>query len=339
LVRSPQEERGTVETLLFSRADVERLLDMPSCIDAVADAFRRRAAGEPTPSGVLGIHVADGGFHAKAAAMRLGRAYFAAKVNANFPANPSRHALPTIQGVLILFDAERGEPLAIMDSMSVTTLRTAAATAVAARALALPGASTLAVIGCGVQARAHVAALIAVRPLRRVVAFDADAAVAQRFAADMHALHDVRAEAVTALDSATRVSDMIVTCTPSHHAFLGADAIMPGTFIGAVGADSEHKHEIMPDLMRLATVIVDDLGQCATIGDLHHAIEAGQMQRADVRAELGDVLLDAARGRRRDDEIVVFDSTGVAIEDVAAAAMVFERAEREGGATRYRFNQ
>jgi ornithine cyclodeaminase/alanine dehydrogenase-like protein (mu-crystallin family) len=232
--------------------------------------------------------------------------------------------------VLVLFDAARGVPLALMDSMSVTTLRTAAATAVAARQLALPGASTLAVVGCGVQARAHLAALKMVRPLEKVLAFDVDRVAARRFASEMGALHDLSVESVPTLREATRESAMIITCTSTDEAFLGPDAVSPGTFIGAVGADNEHKHEITPALMRAAAVVTDDLEQCAKIGDLHHAIVAGTMRREDVRAELGDVVFDAARGRRSDQEIVVFDSTGVALEDVAAAALVFERAGREG---------
>src|SRR5205814_2478238 len=123
----------TASLLVLSGADVERLLDLPACIGAVEDAFRRRGQGAPTPSGVLGVHVPGGGFHVKAAALARSRPYFAAKINANFPDNPARRGLPTIQGVLGLFDAEHGEPLAVMDSIAITTLRTAAATAAAAR--------------------------------------------------------------------------------------------------------------------------------------------------------------------------------------------------------------
>jgi ornithine cyclodeaminase/alanine dehydrogenase-like protein (mu-crystallin family) len=122
-------------TLLLSRSDVERLLTPDECIAAVEDAFRRHAIGEiPAPS-ILGIHVEDGSFHVKAAQIALDRPYFAAKLNGNFPQNGPRHGLPTIQGVLILSDASDGTPLAVMDSMSVTALRTAAATAVAAKYL------------------------------------------------------------------------------------------------------------------------------------------------------------------------------------------------------------
>ena len=319
----------TANLLILTRTDIERLLDFPTCIAAVEDAFRRRAEGRAAPSGVLGVHVAEGGFHVKAAALELERPFFAAKVNANFPGNPAQHGLPTIQGVLVLFDAARGEPLAMMDSASITTLRTAAASAVAARHLARRGAHTMTIVGCGVQARAHVAAMRAVLSIDQIAVFDLDVPAAKRFAAEMRALHGVSVTAADDLARATLASDVIVTCTPSRAAFLGTAHVAPGAFIAAVGADNEQKQEIEPALLRASAVVVDDLEQCATMGDLHHAIEAGVMSRTDVRATLGDVIAGRRRGRHNNDEIVVFDSTGVAIEDVAAAAVVWGRARED----------
>ena len=241
----------------------------------------------------------------------------------------AQHGLPTIQGVLVLFDAARGEPLAMMDSASITTLRTAAASAVAARHLARRGARTMTIVGCGVQARAHVAAMRAVLSLDQIAVFDLDVPAAKRFAAEMRALHGVSVTAADDLARATLASDVIVTCTPSRAAFLGTAHVAPGAFIAAVGADNEQKQEIEPALLRASAVVVDDLEQCATMGDLHHAIEAGVMSRTDVRATLGDVIAGRRRGRLNNDEIVVFDSTGVAIEDVAAAAVVWGRARAD----------
>jgi alanine dehydrogenase len=315
--------------LLLGRSDVERLLDITRCIDAVEDAFRQRAAGQAAPSAMLGVHVDGGAFHVKAAALLGGATYFVAKVNANFPSNPSLRGLPTIQGVLALFDASSGIPLAVMDSMSVTALRTAAATAVAARWLSRPDASTLTIAGCGVQGRAHLAALAAVRRLSHVYAHDSDHASAERFAAEMSQRHGPLVETIARLEDGTLQSDLIVTCTPSREAILDVSHVSGGTFIAAVGADNAHKQEIAPELMAASRVVVDDLEQCTTIGDLHHAIERGLMTRESVHAELADVVLDPNRGRRDPNEIVVFDSTGVAIEDVAAAAVIYERAVQE----------
>ena len=308
---------------LLTRTDVERLLDMRTCIAAVEDAFRRHA---DAPSGVLGVHAGKGGFHVKAAILDLTRPYFVAKVNANFPGNPSERSLPTIQGVLVLFDASNGMPLAIMDSMAITTLRTAAASAVAASFLARRDADLALFIGCGVQARAHMAAMAFVRPLRRALVYDIDVRKAQRFTEEMRDIHEFDVIVARDLAEASRASAIIVTCTPSTRAYLGVSHVLPGTFVAAVGADNHDKQEIETGLLKRSAIVVDDLDQCASIGDLHHAIDLGVLVRRDVRATLGEVVTGVKRGRTDDDEIIVFDSTGVAIEDVAAAAVTYERA-------------
>lgn len=321
---------GRPSVRLLTQGDVERLLDLPSCIDGVERAFRFRGQGHPSPSAVLGVHVGDGGFHAKAAFLELSRPYFVVKVNANFPGNPRVHGLPTIQGVLLLFDAERGVPLAIMDSMSITILRTAAASAVAAKYLARNDARIAAIIGCGAQAHAHIAAISAVRALERVFVFDIDATKARALSDSLTRSHSFAISVARSVSDATLSSSIIVTTTPSKKAILSSEHVAPGTFIAAVGADNEHKQELDIDLLKKSVIVVDDLDQCATIGDLHHAIAAGVLSRDNVAATLAEIVAGSKVARRHDDDIVVFDSTGVAIEDVAAAAIVFERAEAEG---------
>lgn len=315
---------------VLTQSDVERLLDIRSCIEGVENAFRQKGAGQPCPGGMLGVHVARGGFHAKAALLELTRPYFAVKINANFPENPSTRGLPTIQGVLVLFDASNGLPLAVMDSMAVTTLRTAAATAVAASYLARRDACTATFIGCGAQGRAHVAAISTVRELERAFVFDRDELKAIKFAEEMQLVHPFEVLVATDLGRATRASDIVVTTTTAKKAFLGRDHISSGAFVAAVGADNEHKQEIEVDFMRTGVIIADDLEQSATIGDLHHALDAGVMTRNDVRATLDEVVAGVKRGRISEDEIIIFDSTGVAIEDVAAGSIAFERAIADG---------
>jgi ornithine cyclodeaminase/alanine dehydrogenase-like protein (mu-crystallin family) len=276
------------------------------------------------------LHGDGGGFHVKAATMLGDRGYFAAKLNANFPQNPKTNGLPTIQGVLGLFDASNGAPLAVMDSIGITLLRTAAATGVAARHLARAGPATVTVVGCGAQALSQLAALAVVRPIEHVYAIDRDASVAERFAAAAATRLAVAVTVATDMTLAMRASRIVVTCTTSRTPFLGVQHVVAGTFIAAVGADNEEKSEIEPLLMRAAAVVVDHRGQCETIGDLHHAIASGAMRAGDIRGELSDVVAGSVRGRLNDDEIIIFDSTGVAIEDVAAAAVVYERAVRAG---------
>jgi len=317
-------------TILLTRTDVADLLPMDACIDAVEHAFRLHGEGRADPPGVLSLHARDGGFHIKAGVLDLGRRYFAAKTNANFPANLERFGLPTIHGVLLLADAERGTPLALMDSAEITALRTGAATAVAARYLARRDAAIVTVCGCGMQGRAQLRALAVVRPLTRVYAVDRDSARAAVFAREMSKVLGIEVTAHDDLDEAVRASDICVTCTPSRTPILRPTAVGPGTFVAAVGADNDAKQELEPALMASSAVVVDVLEQVVSIGDLHHAIAAGAVTPADVRAELGQVVVGLRPGRLSDDEVVIFDSTGMALEDVAAAAVVYERAVRDG---------
>lgn len=317
-------------TLLLTRRDVAALLTLDECIDAVEAGFARQARGGAVGPGVLALHVPGGGFHVKAAGLRLSRFYVAAKLNANFPDNGARRGLPTIQGVVVLSDGEDGRPLALLDSMEITALRTGAATAVAARHLARADARVATVVGCGRQGRIQIAAVARVRTLTRIHAVDADPAVAARFAREMSAELGVEVHAAGRVADVASGSDIVVTCTPARAPLLHRTDVAPGTFVGAVGADSEHKQELEPALMAAGTIVVDSLEQCAAIGDLHHALAAGAVSLDQVHAELAQVVAGQKPGRRTADEITLFDSTGVAIEDVAAAVAVYEKAMAAG---------
>jgi ornithine cyclodeaminase/alanine dehydrogenase-like protein (mu-crystallin family) len=312
--------------LLLSTADVGRALPPAACIEAVEDAFRRLARGSVPAPAILGLHAAEGSFHVKAGLLEADRPYFAAKVNANFPGNGPRNGLPTIQGVVYLCDAATGEPLAVMDSMSITALRTAAASAVAAKHLALPECDTALVCGCGRQAMAHVHALSSVRRPKRWVMFDQDRAKAVALARAIAAEGGIEAAAADDLAEAAGRSRIIVTCTSARRYLIARDMVRPGTFIAAVGADSEDKQEIDPRLLAAAKVVTDLTAQAAAIGDLHHAIVAGLMTTENVHAELGEVVAGLKPGRTRADEICVFDSTGTGLQDVAAAIAAYRGA-------------
>ncbi len=313
------------DVALLSRGDVAALLDLDDCIAAVEQAFRLHGQGRvPTPV-VAGVHAEAGGFHLKAGLYDSGQPYFVAKLNANFMDNRRLTGLPTIQGLILLCDAATGTPLAVMDSIEITALRTAAATAVAARHLAREDARVVTVSGCGTQGRAQLQALARVRRLTQAHLHDTDPAAAERLAHELTPWVGFTCTPTTDLDAAARVSDICVTCTPARAPILHRHTVRPGTFIAAVGADSETKQEVDPALFGVATIVVDVLGQCATIGDLHHAIAAGVVTETDVHAELGAVVAGGKPGRRSPEEIIIFDSTGMALQDAAAAAVVYGR--------------
>lgn len=320
-------------TRLLTRDDVAGVLTPADCLQAVEEAFRSYGQGRaPAPAGVA-FHASSGTFHIKAAMADV----LATKINANFPGNPSRHRLPTIQGVIVVMECDRGTTVAILDSTLITAMRTAAATAVAAKYLSRENAKTLAVIGCGTQGRATIDALRVVRRIEEVTAFDADDACAARFVSEIGERHRVRARAARSVDEAVRTADIVVTCTTARSAILDAHHLQPGMFIAAIGADNPEKQELTPALLARTRIVADLLDQAATMGDLHHALESGALRRQDVHGELGDVICGRAAGRTSEDQIFVFDSTGTALQDVAVASIAVQRAIERGAGTEIAF--
>jgi ornithine cyclodeaminase/alanine dehydrogenase-like protein (mu-crystallin family) len=323
--------------LLLNRTEVTQLITLDDCILAVEKAFAAHARGQSLASGILHVDADGGEFHLKAGGTRGKNSYFAAKINGGFFQNRARTGLPNIQGLIVLYDASNGCPLAVMESGAITVLRTGAATAVAAKHLARPGSSVVTIAGVGMQGAVQLRALSKVLPLNIVHAWSRDPSRSAAFAAAMSRELSLDVRPAVDLRAATRLSQVIVTCTPAHRWFLGRDDVAPGTFISAVGTDSPDKQEIEPELLAASAVVPDLLPQSAEVGDLHHAIAAGLMSREQIRGELGQVIIGAVQGRRDNDEIVIFDSTGTALQDVATAATVYERALAERRGTRFEF--
>jgi len=315
------------DILLLRRTDVTSLLTLPDCLRAMEEAFRMRAQGRALAPGLMHVDAEGGEFHVKGGGLRLDRTYFALKANGGFFGNRRNLGLPNIIGLVLLFDGQNGRPLAVMDSIAITVLRTAATTALAARYLARPESSTVTICGCGNQGRAQLTALRMVLPgLRRAFAWDAVGQAAEEFAAELTRQLEMPVTAEPNLARAAAQSDVIVTCTPAKGFFLRRDYVRPGTFISAVGADSPDKQELEPTLLVGNKLVVDILDQCAQVGELHHALDAGLMTTKDVHAELSDLVAGKIGGRTRADEITVFDTTGSAIQDTAAAVAVYEKA-------------
>jgi alanine dehydrogenase len=319
--------------LFLSSGDVRALLTLDECIAAVELAFRFYGEGRTVPPAVLGVHVSNGGFHIKAGVLSLSRNYFAAKVNANFPENPTRFGLATIQGMIILCDVDNGSPLALLDSGDITALRTAAATAVASKHLARPDSRVVTICGCGIQGRAQLAALARIFPLETVFAYDQIRQNALDFERELTAKLNIPITVTDELSDRVRCSDICVTCTTSQEPLISEGDVCPGIFIAAVGADNPQKQEIHSTLMGHSKIVCDVIEQCAAMGDLHHALNAGTMLIESVHGELGEIVAGRKPGRESAEEVIVFDSTGMALQDVAAAATVYEKAIRERAGT------
>ena len=319
--------------LVLSRADIVRLMDYADYVDAVEAAFRAAVEGRAVAPPASALHVPSGSFHAKGAALLGDDAKVAIKLNGNFPGNPAANGLPTVQGIIYLADGINGRPLAVMDSIEVTINRTGAATTLAARHLARRDSRVATVCGAGVQGRIQLAAIAAAVKLDRVHVWDINGQAAERLAHEMSAALKLDVQPASDL-SVVRESDIVVTCTSARRAFLTPELVQPGTFISAVGADNSDKHEIDPRLYAASLSVVDSLEQAAEIGDLHHALEAGAVTRAHVHADLGEILAGTKPGRTNAQAITLFDSTGMGLQDVAAAVAIYKRALEAGAGTR-----
>jgi alanine dehydrogenase len=321
-------------TILLTQADVAKLLTIEECIVAVEDAFRSYAEGKTAAPHVLGVHVDNGGFHIKAGASGK---YFVAKSNANFPRNQKQFALPTIQGIIEVCDVVNGNLLALLDSIEITIIRTGAATAVAAKYLSPGDARVATICGCGNQGKISARAVSKVRPLEKIYAFDIDEEKVKSFCEEFGNEFEVIPTTAATLKSALGQSEICITCTPSRQPFIMAEDIMPGTFIAAVGADSQEKQELSTGILSSNKLVVDILEQSASIGELHHALKDGSMTRENVYAELGDIIRGIKPGRESREEIIVFDSTGTALQDIAAASIVYEKAQALNAGKKFEF--
>src|SRR5205085_8101004 len=295
----------------FSAAHVRAAVPPERALEAVRDAFVAYASGDWTmPPKVYVPAYPAGDFRAMPA---LGGGHALLKWVTSFPGNPAQ-GLPTVSGLVLLSDASNGMLVAALDAGAVTALRTGAAAVLAAETLGTDGHA--AVIGAGVNGRA-VARTFAARG-RRVVVHDVHETRARTVADEVGAAVVTRAEALAA--------PVVVTVTPGREPVFAEGSLRPGQHVSLMGADGPGKAEIAVEELARVRVFCDDWEQASHNGDLSAAVEAGVLKREDV-TELGSILAGDAEGRRNDDEITVFDSTGLAIQDLAIARAALERAD------------
>jgi len=298
----------------FRGADVEAAVSPQRAIDAVREAFVAYARGEwSMPPKVYVPAYPAGDFRAMPA---LGAGHALLKWVTSFPGNPTA-GLPTVTGLVVLSDASNGMPKAVLDAAAVTALRTGAAAVLAAETLGRADASTAAVVGAGVNGRAVARTFRAIG--REVVLWDVDSARAEAVGAELGA-------AVAPSRDAALAADVVATVTPGREVVLGEGALRAGQHASLMGADGPGKAEIAVAELARVHVFCDDWEQASHNGDLVHAVEAGAVGRDDV-TELGAVLAGTDDGRHGEDDVTVFDSTGLAIQDLAIALAALERAD------------
>jgi alanine dehydrogenase len=309
---------GSMRVPVLSAESVQTAVSPERALEAVRDAFVAYARGEwSMPPKVYVPAYPAGDFRAMPA---LGAGHALLKWVTSFPGNPAQ-GLPTVMGLVLLSDASNGSLRAALDAGAVTALRTGAAAVLAAEALGRTDAQTAAVVGAGVNGIAAARTFLARG--RDVLLYDVDQERAAQAAADL-TLQQAVTESV-GRDEAL-AANLLVTVTPGHEVLLPEGSLQPGQHVSLMGADGPGKAEIAVDELLRTRIFADDWEQASHNGELVHAVEAGKLERSGV-IELGAVLAGDAQGRESDDEITTFDSTGLAIQDLAIALAAMERAD------------
>ena len=338
-----------METLLLDRDAVAENASMPEVVRAVSDAFAAYEYGDaqmPAKS-YIDLPQYNGDFRSMPAYLDVRKSDYDLAVEAGtaigsggdedwdaaglkwinvHPDNVERYDLPTVLGTMIYSDPSSAFPLAIMDGATLTRMRTGAAAAVATDHLAVEGARSMGIVGAGVQSYTQLEAVAEVRPIEEVVVSDIDEAKVAAFAERFGDRFDVRAGSV----AEAAACDVLSTVTPVEDPVVAREDVGGHTHVNAMGADAAGKHELADEILLDATLVIDDYAQTTHSGEINVPWSEGILGDEDMHAALGEIVVGEKPGRTAETGVTVFDSTGLAIQDVATAHVVYERADAEG---------
>ncbi|WP_232686973.1 ornithine cyclodeaminase family protein [Halobacterium zhouii] len=318
-----------METLLLNKEDVHENTPMPELIAAIEDAFEAYETGDaqmPAKS-YIDLPQYNGDFRSMPAYLDAGDwdAAGIKWVNVH-PDNPEKFDLPTVMGTMVYSDPENAYPLAIMDGTELTMKRTGAAAAVATDYLAVEDATSFGVVGAGVQSYTQLEAISTVRDIEEVVVSDLDDDAVDAFVDHFDDRFDVRGGSI----SDAGHCDVLSTVTPVESPVVSPDDVGDDTHINAMGADAEGKHELADDVLLDAKLVIDDHAQTTHSGEINVPYHEGVLDDDDIHGQIGELVTDKTDARTPEDGVSVFDSTGLAIQDVAAAHVVYEHANEHG---------
>lgn len=322
--------------LWLTRNDVEKLLDMPSAIEAVGQAFQLIYEGEAELPVRANISVSrhEGSLMSMPAYLGGEMDALGAKLISFYGTNPTRRGLPAIQGNVVLFDGRTGALLALMDAGYLTAMRTGASGGVAARYLAKEDARTLTIFGSGVQAPYQVEAALCERAIESVFVLSRTAANAEALALKLEQMFNVSAQATVDVKMAVEEADILVTATSTHEPLFDGSLLRPGVHISGIGSHLPYASEVDASAVQRAKVVVDQMSAClAEAGDLIRPIEDGVYDASQIHAEIGAIIAGDRPGRENNDEITFFKSVGLAAQDVAVARVVYAKALAHGAGT------
>ncbi|QCC48484.1 ornithine cyclodeaminase family protein [Halobellus limi] len=318
-----------METLLLNGTDVRENASMAELVPAIEDAFAafERGDAQMPAKSYVDLPQYNGDFRSMPAYLDVGEwdAAGVKWVNVH-PDNPEKFDLPTVLGTMIYSDPETAVPLSIMDGRELTMLRTGAAAAVATDHLAVPDADSLGIVGAGVQSYTQLRAISQVRDIETVVISDLDEERVAEFVATFEDDYDVRGGTV----AEAAACDVLSTVTPVESPIVSPESVGDHTHINAMGADAAGKHELADEILLEAKLVIDDYEQTTHSGEINVPWSEGVLDDDDIYGSVGEIVTGKKPGRTEGDGISVFDSTGLAIQDVAAAHVVYEHATERG---------
>lgn len=324
-----------MSVLLLDGEDVSANATMSDLVPAVEQVFASYAEGtvKMPPKSYIDLPEFNGDFRAMPAYVDTGEwdAAGIKWVNVH-PENPDEHDLPTVMGTLIYTDPASGRAIAIMDGTKLTMKRTGAAAAVATKHLAIEGARTLGIIGAGIQSYAQVEAIATVRPIQDVVVSDPDDEQAAAFVDHFSERFDVSRGSIQDATSC----DVVSTVTPVREPIIDREDLGENTHVNAIGADAEGKQELTAEVLFDSKLVIDDYAQTTHSGEINVPFRTGDLEDEDIYGELGDVVTGHVGGRTDTDGVTLFDSTGLAIQDIAAARITYESARASDSGDEFR---
>ncbi|MGQ9689166.1 MAG: ornithine cyclodeaminase family protein [Desulfobaccales bacterium] len=317
-------------SLVLTGREVMQVLDMDLALAAARAAFRAYGEGRVNMPPKSYLTLARGDFRAMYGEIYLPEGHVCGLKWVNVhPGNPLR-GLPTVMAKVVLNDPDTGLEWADMDGTYITNYRTGAAGGLAAEVLSRPDAACLGVIGAGAQARTQIAAVIKVRPIREIVICDCALARARTLRDETAALYPVPVRLAADPKETALASDILVTATPSATPLVKREWVRPGTHINAIGADAQGKQELAPEILRHARIVVDDWAQASHSGEINVPLSRGEITPEMIYGSLGEVVAGKKPGRQSPEEITVFDSTGLIIQDLSLGFAVYKLAKERG---------
>jgi len=322
--------------LLLGDREVRALLTMEDAIKAVEDVFKEKNLGRvQTPLKTFLFYKKYNGDHRFMPAYLEKLDIAGVKIVNTHPENRKRYGLPTVAGIIVLATPKTGEILTILDATWITVVKTAAASAVATKYLARNNSETLGLVGAGLQAIAHIEALAQVMKLKKVKVWSRTRETAEKFLQRMtKQCSEIRFSMAKDVKEAVKDSDVVATITPSRQPVVMVDWVKLGTHINAMGADAPGKQELDPEILKKAKIVVDDLEHSSHSGEINVPLAQGIISEEDIYGEIGEIALGRKPGRASTNEITVFASTGVAIQDIAVAEVVYRKAVTRGFGTK-----